>query len=312
MMDTTIIHDEADVRDEVGTLPGSFGRFTVLSRIAQGGMGTVLYAVDFETLEGVAIKTVKAEAPSWVREYLENEGETLAKLRHPGVVRFVEAGFGQGHSYVAMEYVAGDTLAERMAGRRLSFVEVASVLPRLLDALSAVHAAGLVHRDVKPSNVILANDGRVVLVDFGLAGPSGEDCDCLAGFVIGTPLYMAPEQYWLDEPKDARTDLFAFGCLLYECLTGAHPFRGVDPDEIMRRIDAGPPEAPSALRSGVSVSMDALVLSLLARRMQDRPSSADEVRGLLESALADCVDAPRWVDLGRRRAGGLAPRRGRG
>lgn len=282
-------------------LPRRVARFEVLSMLGIGGMGTVLYGVDPDTLQSAAIKVIRPDSPVWHLDFLEDEAEVLARFRHPGIVGYIESSFATRCAYLAMEYVCGETLESASFAGPLPFVQIARVLPPFLGTLSDLHQAGHLHRDLKPANVIVANDGRVVLVDFGLAGRIGERNEGLGGFVLGTPRYMAPEQYWLDAPEDGRSDLFSFGCVLYECLTGLPPFGGGDADEVLRRVDDGPPQPPSTLRNGVPRELDDLALSLLARDMSGRPTSAAEARCALEEGLAACVDAHRRATPARLR-----------
>jgi hypothetical protein len=225
--------------------PGTrIGRFSVVGLLGQGGMGTVVAAHDPDLDRQVAIKLVSRGAADSeeARERLLREARALAKLRHPNVVAVHEVGEHEGQVYLAMERVEGGTL--RRALREIEGAASASWRPILElfvaagRGLAAAHESGMVHRDFKPENVLVDHDGRVLVVDFGLVGSSGELARLSGGegdavherltrhdVVIGTPAYMAPEQH-LGMPVDARADQFAFCVALYEALYGALPFEG--------------------------------------------------------------------------------------
>ena len=215
-----------------GPLEGSvLDHFRVLREIGHGGMGVVYLAQDLKLERQVALKLLPAGFDS-DRERLrrfEREARLAAALNHANIVTVFQVGEWEGRPFIATEFVEGETLAEMLARAPLSTAEAVRVGGQILEALAAAHQAGIVHRDLKPANVMVRPDGTVKVLDFGLARlaapvrtPAEETItmtETIPGRVMGTPAYMAPEQ-WAGQPADARTDIYAFGCILYEMLTG--------------------------------------------------------------------------------------------
>jgi tetratricopeptide (TPR) repeat protein/tRNA A-37 threonylcarbamoyl transferase component Bud32 len=249
-----------------------FGRYTVLDPIGHGAMGEVYAAYDPELDRKVALKILDARSETTdprSRSRLLREAKAIAKLRHPNVVLVHDAGSVDDRVFLAMEYVAGETLAAWLAGRAHACEEILAVFIAAGRGLGAAHAAGLVHRDFKPQNVMVGSDGSVRVTDFGLAREIGapdpeptppatgeSDPDLLTrrpdepeapltrtGELVGTPLYMAPEQF-KKERTDARTDQFSFCVALYQALYGAHPFGGEGVGELMAAVTAGRLQPP--------------------------------------------------------------------
>jgi len=233
--------------------PVKIGRYDVLEGIGRGAMGNVYAAVDGELDRKIAIKLLRAGRPGG-RERMLREARALAKLSHPNVVTVHEVGTHGERVFVAMEFIAGNTLRAWL-GQPRTREEVREVLGQAARGLHAAHQAGLVHRDFKPDNVIIGQDGRVRVVDFGLAKPSqpaepvalvetpndanggAEAATDLTrtGQLVGTPAYMAAEQF-LGEAVDARTDVFAFSVTLYECLANTRPFAGTNTAELAKSV----------------------------------------------------------------------------
>jgi serine/threonine protein kinase len=239
------------------------GSFEIVEMIGRGGMGVVYLARDTKLDRLVAIKSMPAElqASSTARTRFTREARLLASLSHPniGVIHdIIEQ--AEGNAYLVLEYVPGETLAERMAREPLRLKDALSIGLQIAEAVSAAHEEGIIHRDLKPSNIKITPDGRVKVLDFGLAktfvskSATVEPTVTQAGRVIGTPAYMSPEQA-RGHPTDRRTDIWSFGCLLYEMLTGHLPFEGETTTDILARIierepDWGllPRETPSNIR----------------------------------------------------------------
>src|SRR3954466_2460031 len=208
------------------------GRYAIEARLARGGMASVYLATDVRLERRVAVKVMHsalAEDPEFVARF-NREARAAARLSHPDVVSVYDQGEDDGHVFLVMEYVAGATLRDVLRDRgRLPAAEAVAVMDHVLAALGAAHAAGLVHRDVKPENVLVTADGRVKVADFGLARAiagttiTGDD-----SMLLGTAAYLAPEQV-RDGAADARSDVYAAGVLLFELLTGAPPFSGESP-----------------------------------------------------------------------------------
>ena len=217
---------------EPSVLPKRIGRYRVIEQIGEGGMGRVLLASDDTLRRKVALKTMKRTDKSSRRRFLR-EARAAARVSHPNVCPIFEVGEEGRRPFLAMELLPGETLAARLRRGPLPLTEAMDLAQDLLAALGALHDAGIVHRDVKPSNLFLTPHGGKLL-DFGLARElPGDVARALAtatdltrpGLIIGTPGYMAPEQI-LGQPVDPRADLFAAGAILFEALTGQRPFQG--------------------------------------------------------------------------------------
>ncbi len=247
-------------------------------------MGDLHLGYDQVTGERVAIKLLRAGTTN--PERFAREGAVLAELRHPGIVRHIAHGaLGPDGHYLAMEWLEGEDLAERLRRERLGVSEVVALGVALARALSAAHAMGVIHRDLKPANVFLPGfrpqDAK--LLDFGLARVKDPVRDLTrTGAVLGTRGYMAPEQVAGDRLSvDARADLFSLGCVLYESLCDGAPFEAQDSEEVLRRILFLDPEPLSTRRPGLPLALVAIIERLLEKEPDARPASAEEVAAAL-------------------------------
>jgi len=297
------------------------GRYRIRECIGEGGVGVVYAAEDPGLARVVAIKVLRPaegrQGEAQQRRMLR-EAQALARVSHRNLVMVFDVGTHQGRIWIAMEYVVGDTLDQWLERERRTWGEIVDAFIAAGRGLAAVHAAGLVHRDFKPGNVLVRADGTVQVLDFGLAAPVGEssepsahdartalavaDKDALVATmtksVLGTPAYMAPEQFLL-QPTDGRTDQFGFCVALYEALYGRRPFEGEDIPELMHAIVAGlpalPPEQPGlpeavrrAIARGLSVAredrfpdMNELLDALASTRTFTHRSSSGWMRFVL-------------------------------
>ena len=240
-------------------------RYQVLSRIGEGGMGEVYLAEDPSLGRKVALKFLspRQATDESARRRLLHEAYAAARLDHPFVCKVYEVGDAGDRPFIAMEYVEGETLRDRLLGGPIPIREAIRLASEVTEALDAAHKRGIVHRDLKPSNVMVAADGHVKVMDFGVAkhisGGSVSTMITLTGEIVGTMSYMSPEQI-NGAPVDARSDIFAFGLLLYEMVTGAHPFQRSSPITTANAIlsDTEPPleekrpDAPPLLAHVVS------------------------------------------------------------
>jgi predicted ATPase len=285
------------------------GRYRVVRRVGSGGMGTVYEALDGDTGAAVALKTLRVGADFEVRAQtrLVREAYALSEVRHPAVVRYIDHGVSPEHGpFLVMAWVVGETLDERLRTTGVDPTEALSLVRRLASGLSAVHASGVVHRDLKPANVMLPSDDveRAIVVDFGVARLALGSGVTTTGDSVGTPRYMAPEQIRNARSVDQKTDVFALGCILFECLTGAPAFEGADPVTVLARILFDPLPVPSARRPGLPHSLDAVVARMLDRDASRRPTAADMDR-LAVGLLSGLDPASRALGSpGRRRPGG--------
>lgn len=274
--------------DPAGTqLPVGFvlaGRYEVEAPVGFGAMGTVYRAYDRELAETVAVKVLRPDllADSGVLERFRAEVRLARRITHPSVVRTHDLGEAGGVHYLTMEYVEGLTARALLDSRgRLAAAPVLALAAQLAAGLEAAHAQGVIHRDIKPQNLLLDAQGTLKIMDFGvshLAGSAGGGPD--AGLLVGTPAYMAPEQL-LGEEIDERADLYATGVVLFECLTGRRPFEAGSTMALVAQVMADTPPAPHVVQADVPPSLSAIVLALLARRRDERPSTAHELGRLL-------------------------------
>jgi serine/threonine-protein kinase len=265
------------------------GRYRIRGRIARGGMATVYQAVDERLERVVAVKVIRpvhAGDTHFLRRF-DREAKTIARLSHPNVVAVYDTGEHEGLPYLVMEYVPGHTLRDELARRgRLPVSEVFTVGEAILSAVAAAHRAGLVHRDVKPENVLISDDGTVKVADFGLAqaveASSSEDAD---GQLMATVAYVAPELV-TDGRADPRSDVYSAGIVLFETLTGRVPYLGERTvDVAYQHVEQDAP-APSHYLPGIPAALDALVVRATRRDPTARPPDADaflmELRGVRE------------------------------
>ncbi|HUJ61654.1 MAG TPA: protein kinase [Kofleriaceae bacterium] len=305
------------------------GRYRLERTLGEGGMGVVHAAFDPDLERRVALKVLRAQSGGGeARQRLLREARAMARLTHPNVVTVHEVGSASGRDYVAMELVEGETLADWLRASHRSANEIVTAFVAAGRGLAAAHAAGLVHRDFKPHNVLRRRDGRICVTDFGLA--RGVEADARAagadakpaasslsgitatGSVLGTPAYMAPEQ-WGGGAVGPEADQFAFGVALWEALTGERPFRGETIDDLKREVGRGPTTRDlhrlprrlrEPLRRGLEPdphrrypSMDAMLAALV--RAERRPTVA-----IATAAVAMLGGALLWAAFGR---GGGAP-----
>lgn len=249
-------------------------RFELAGFAGGGGMGRVFRATDRRTGELAAIKLGTLSSAQG-RERFLREARVLSKLSHPGVVRYLaHGGLPDGSAYLAMEWIDGVDLAGHLRGRRLAVPEAVGLVRRVADAVGHAHEAGIVHRDIKPDNVLLVG-GRTEapkLIDFGVARVlSSRRRLTREGAALGTPQYMSPEQARGDPDVDARADVFSLGCLLYQCLTRRPPFAGDSALAVMVKILLEEARRPGDLRRGIPDELDALVARLMDKDPAMRP-----------------------------------------
>ena len=267
------------------SVPGWLGPYELLRRLGAGGMGVVYEARHPQLDRRVAVKLLSAAHDARLVERFQREGRVLARVRHPGVVEVHEAGVAPEGPYLVQELIEGeplDALVKRTGP--LPPREAARIAAEVAEALAAVHAAGALHRDLKPHNVVLRPDGRPVLIDFGLVRDLEADRLTRTGEVMGSLSYMPPEQVEGDGEVDERTDVYGLGALLYHLLVGGPPFEGPTAYVVARILDHDPPW-PRAVRREVPAGLDALVRRALAKRQADRFPSARAMGQALQEHL---------------------------
>ena len=260
------------------------GRYLIIRKLGSGGMANVYLAMDQELGRRVAIKILDdrhARDEQFVERF-RREAQNAGGLSHPNIVSIYDRGDSEGTYYIAMEHVEGRTLKELIVARGPSPLGIAIDYTRqILSALRFAHRNGIVHRDIKPHNVIVDGEGRVKVMDFGIARAGAASQMTEAGSIIGTAQYLSPEQA-RGAPVDQTSDLYSTGIVLYELLTGAVPFTGETPVEIAMKHLSQAPVPPSAHRPEVPRDLDYVVLRALAKDPAQRYHSAEEMDSDLE------------------------------
>jgi len=264
---------------------GLAGRYEIKRELGKGGMGMVYLAHDRELDEDVAIKVVRrdliGEDPTLL-ERLKSELRLARRISHRNVVRSHDLGEWEGLYFLSMEYIQGTTVADLVASHgRLSVDSTLAIATQLVDALVVAHAAQIIHRDIKPGNLLVDETGALKVTDFGLARPAQRSSELTqAGLVVGTPRYMSPEQL-MGGDVDARTDLFATGAVLYECLTGRVPFDASTPGGLVGQMLEGPPVPVAVLQPAVPPALAGIIERLLLFDADKRYNSARELADAL-------------------------------
>ncbi|SEL37030.1 protein kinase domain-containing protein [Streptacidiphilus jiangxiensis] len=286
------------------------GRYELHDALGTGGMATVWRGLDRVLGRPVAVKVMNpalAQDPRFAERFAR-EARHAAMLLHPAIVAVFDSGTDEnGTPYLVMELVDGRTLAELLADTpRLPVDRAVAITAAVCEALQVAHAAGLVHRDIKPGNIMVAHTGEVKVVDFGIAKAGADDAQLTGtGSVLGTASYLAPEQATA-AAVDGRADLYALGCVLTEMLTGRPPFDGTTPVEIAWKQVSDRPAPPSALRPDLPPALDAAVLRLLAKEPGHRPADAATARAELLAAIGHGGPATTGVPAGLTGAAGFA------
>src|SRR2546422_7304351 len=269
------------------------GRYRIQRKLGAGGMADVYLAEDQELGRRVAIKILNSRHGNDDQfiERFRREAKNAAALNHPNIVSIYDRGEAEDTYYIAMEFLDGRTLKELIVGRGAAPINVAVEYARqILSALRFAHRHGIVHRDIKPHNVLVDAEGRVKVTDFGIAR-AGTSQMTEAGSIVGTAQYLSPEQA-RGSPVDQRSDVYSLGIVLYELLTGTVPFTGDTPVEIAMKHLSTVPEAPSARRPEVPRDLDLIVTRALAKDPRDRYQSAEEMEADLERFLRGAAVSP--------------------
>lgn len=262
------------------------GKYRIDSVLGKGAMGTVYKAFDPHIARVVALKTIRRELLGDAQQHqllsrFQNEAQAAGRLSHPNIVAVYDYGEDDGAAYIAMEFVDGIALNTRLQNQEpRQLAQVLGWMRQLLGALHYAHAKGVVHRDVKPANLLITADGQVKVTDFGIARI---DSSVLTqtGSMIGTPSYMSPEQF-CGELVDGRSDVFSAGIVLYQLLTGERPFSG-SATMVMQQILNQTPVPPSSLNPTLDPQFDQLIRQALAKRPDERFASAQDFLDALEA-----------------------------
>jgi len=287
------------VMDSEGRLP-RLGEFEVLSRIGRGAMGTVYRARQMGIDRIVALKVLASHLAAnddFVRRFLR-EARLAARMNHANVVRVYDIGRSAGIHYIAMEYVPGRSIEQdTRAGRLLSETRAASIAVQIAEGLNHAAACDIVHRDIKPGNIIVTSAGVAKLADLGLAVATGDESEGN----VGTPFYMSPEQARNDPDLDIRSDIYSLGCTLFHAVTGRVPYAGTTAFETLRLHAEAPVINARTIRPDLSPEFAAVLQKMMAKRPEDRFPSPEALINAMKSAAHVHGGASKRSDAGRRR-----------
>jgi serine/threonine-protein kinase len=266
----------------------TIGGYRILESIGRGGVGTVYRARGGTLNRDVAIKVLNTATVDAVQiRRFETEATALSRLAHPGITAILEVAEHDDQRLIVMELLHGETL-DRLVRRQgpLSPARAAALLVQALTALAEAHRVGIIHRDIKPGNLLLTDAGPLKILDFGVALIAGADRLTEAGLLVGTPAYMAPEQV-TGGPVDARTDLYSVGLVFYHLVTGTLPFTGKTPALVADARVSSEPEPARSHMAGLPGWVDHVLERALTRQPAGRYQSADELCDALESGMRD-------------------------
>ena len=272
----------AEPTDESGTGPLLKNRYRLGRVLGRGGMCIVYQAWDTKLQRDVAIKRLEPplNQDPRTRARFDREGQALARLSHPNVVTLIDRGTTDTDGYLVFEYVEGRSLKELVRENPLDVAEAGRILGQVAEGLAAAHQAGIVHRDVKPQNILIDRQGHAKITDFGIATGADWTRVTKAGSIIGSARYMSPEQV-RSKPVDARSDIYSLGVVMYEMLAGHPPFDGANMPEIARQHLNTPPPPLSEIRSDLPPGLERIVMRCLEKLPEDRFVSMDELLGAL-------------------------------
>ena len=274
----------------------SLGRYELLNELGRGAMGVVYKARDPILDRLVAIKTVnmalEGEGAAFYEARFQQEGRAAGGLNHPNIVTIYELGRSGDIAYMAMEFLDGVELRSLLEpGKPLPLAQSVSIGAQVADGLAYAHARGVVHRDIKPPNIMVAADGAIKITDFGIARMRSSQVQTQTGMALGSPKYMSPEQV-LGRRAEQQSDLFSLGVILYEMLTGAAPFAGETLAALMYQTLNVAPPAPSAVNPAVPEVLDAIVAKALAKTVEERYQNAAELARDLRACEHDLGGVP--------------------
>jgi len=294
--DRLLSENSWDARSSDAVAPKRLGKYQILEQVGRGGMGVVWKARDPDLQRTVAIKVLAphlAQSPVARRRFLR-EARAAAAISHPNVLTIHSVEEEHETPFLVMEYVSGLSLKEFISERKsLDFVEVLRLSAQVAQGLAAAHACGVIHRDIKPGNVMLHKGGtRARLTDFGLARAAFDNADLTSNDqTVGTPAYMAPEQV-RGNPVDVRSDLFSLGCLMYALVSRSSPFQGRSSAETVHRILDVTPLPLETVEPSTPAGFSEVVMKLIAKKPEDRYQSAQEVAEILQRVLVQLNQAP--------------------
>ena len=256
----------------------TLSHYKILEKLGEGGMGVVYLAEDTKLGRRIALKLLSADwtRDSRARARFLHEAQTAAALNHPNICTIHEVDEADGQVFIAMEHIEGESLRDRIERGPMRIAEVIATSLDVGQGLAAAHAQGIVHRDIKPGNVMLTSDGRAKVLDFGLALAPERTRLTMEGRTTGTVSYMSPEQS-RGEVIDHRTDIWSLGVMIYEMLTGQRPFAGEHEQAVIRAIVSDEPEPPTGLRTGIPLALERIVTKAMAKHPGKRYQHVDDM-----------------------------------
>jgi len=289
--------------------PERFGRYEVLKELGRGAMGIVYLALDTELGRKVAIKMISLTGDDHERDVHESrfrqEARAAGSLSHPSIITIYDVGREGDIAFIAMELVEGRELRELIAGGEITPSQAVELVALVADGLAFAHEHGVIHRDIKPGNIMVLTDGRVKVMDFGIARLQQPTVKTQTGVLLGSPQYMSPEQVSGSE-VDGRADIFSLGVVLYEMVTGLKPFDAVDLSQVLFWVVNMPAKPPSERRPGLPPVVDYIVARALKKKPEERYASAAEFAADLRRCLPE-VRAAEGSMAARASSGDTAP-----
>jgi WD40 repeat protein/predicted Ser/Thr protein kinase len=285
-------HGKGPDLQDIGSLPKKIGRYEILRELGRGSMGVVFEGYDPELGRSIAIKRLKTpwDITSNERQRFALEAKSIAQLKHPAIVSVYDVGEDQAGPFIAMEYLTGGTLMQRVRMAPLQAKEAAQLLIAIADGISAVHRLKIVHRDLKPGNILLADENSLTakVTDFGLAKWIEQDATATSsGALVGSPAYMPPEQvYGKSDQIGPAADIYSLGAILYECLTGSPPFRGATIADTLEQVRHQEPVRIRQLVNKIPSDLETITLKCLNKQPEQRYATADALQSDLENFLA--------------------------
>jgi serine/threonine protein kinase/Tol biopolymer transport system component len=285
----------------------TISHYKIVKKLGEGGMGVVYKAEDTKLNRQVALKFLAQHLldDAEAKERFLREAQAAAALDHPNICTVYEIGDAEGKTYIAMSFLEGESLEERITEGPLALNKALDIARQVADGLQAAHAKGVFHRDIKPANIIISPEGRATIMDFGLARLTEASRLTKVDTAMGTVAYMSPEQAQGME-VDGRTDIWALGCVLYEMVSGQRPFQGQYDQALLYEIVHEEPAALTGLRTGVPVELEFVVGKCLTKDHDDRPESAKEVSKELRT-LAEKLKSGRSTILSATQMTGAVP-----
>lgn len=287
----------------LGLVGRTIGRYKILEEVGQGGMSSVFRALELTTDRTVAIKVISpylANEPQFQARF-EREIRLLRRLEHPNIIPILDHGEAEGLAYIVMPFIATGTLHERLQQGPLDPVLGGRIIDQIASALTRAHEDGVIHRDVKPSNVLLDQEGNAILSDFGFARPQDASQNLTGSALIGTPAYMSPEQC-RGEPLDARSDQYSFAIMLYQITTGQLPFDGDTPMAVAMKHVSVPLPRPRSVSPRLPEGVELVLIKALAKDPAHRFASVKDLNQAFQAELKAVLD-PRQRSAGARTIG---------